>query len=1059
MDFYDASGDEIMITGTSKFTSGVTTIDRSATPDALNKISGWSTENGYAEPIGFPKEVVAGTGFVASSKPSFIYTDVARETMLCVDASDHLWEVNLTDSPVTMVDTGYLCDMEDDSMMVRMGKQVVIPCLDGLKVWEPGTDHGTVRLLSIKSPEDYIEGAKPTATLTQNSAVMLFSDTANNWVADKGGSPDEDASRVIFPLTSASTNGCIASRSIGATGISLSGLEWMLLDVKITGDTQDYSRTGLFVNNPGLIPSGYSLRLFSDESCTTLITSILIPKLETDSKIHRCLFNVAGFTSTVKGVGLYAEDFCVPPAGSGTRSITLYTEAWRSDWKHKGSFLLPAFSFSASPLSEYTKVDAGVASSSATNLLADHGGFEQTIVDKTVIDGWSKEGGLAGEPLPYVSGQDWYISEVKTYRDMPRSGSVSCNIEGNQSTKDEDDIDRIKQIKSEVVACKANTRYKLEYWIRRPRIVTGTRWGDPEVYDTVKFYSKITATGSATSYLYPFHSGGVWSATDLNQSEIISSTMREEWCSNDYKQIIDYFVTPSTATGIAVTIGVNPTDFYGGVNVDDVSLTEVNVNASGSTYIIQDFADDGSDVTNELPQMRYRYAFCGKSSSSTRDYYLMISNPSADSSPTLVADPWGSFTITASIPTGVATDYAGLITDIAFYRSVYDVTLGTWGQYYLCGKGVISAGSASCIDTGDIVDLYVGDFALPYVMETSNDFGFSAKHVTYADNRLYCGNLEYALDEGQTVTSSWQRATTMQISTWNKAYAFPTTTDSTSPPSYGSELEGFTKLTSDIRHIDNVGSTKFVFGDQEIYAIAGNNSSDGWYAVQADTIGCISSRFAVCRREGIIWYDGDYFYMLTGEGVQNISSMRIKKGMIDLTKSYGACGCSSKYYCYCYYDGAWSLLEYDLYLNAWFVHVSPMYELKSICSSYDTAYGVIESGTDDSIVQITGTAVEIGDRVITTAYIACGDPSVDTQLSEALIDASVTANCTATVVITYLGKKNDTVTRTIAMTPDVTRYHVNVNALASAAKISVSFDDANCPKINFIGFLYDGAAR
>lgn len=1049
-----------MLIGASKFMQGVTTIARTTDPDMLNKVSGWSAENGYAEPIGFPAEIVEGSGFTASEKPSFVYTDGTTETMLVIDSTDHLWEVNLSATPVTMTNTGYHCVMEVDSMMTRMGKQVVIPCTDGIKVWEPGITTGTVRLLSIKSPQDYAPGAKPVATFTQNSSTILFSDTADDWVVDKCASRTETADKVIFALDTTSTNGRIAYRSIGSTGISLSGKEWLLMDIKLTGDTQDYSRTGLFVNNPALLPSGYSIKLYSDTGCTALITTILIPKLDTDSKIHRCLFNVAGFTSTVKGVAVYAEDFCVAPLGAGTRSLTLYTEEWRADWKHKGNFLLPAFSFSASPLSEYTKVDSTANKiTSATNLLADHGGFEQSPLPSEAILGWAKEGGDVGENNPYVSAMDWFISASNAYRDMPRSGSASCNIEGNQSTDDEDDKPRTKQIKSDVVNANANTRYRVEYWIRRPRSVSGNNWGNNEVYNSFKFYTKITATGGTTQYLYIPHSGATWISSDLNETQIIASTMEQRDCNNNYHHIVQYFTTPTGTTGMSVTIGVNPSEFYGGINVDDVSLSEVNVDASGSTYIIQDFAEDGSEVTNELPQLRYSYAFAGKSSSSARDYYLLLSNPSDDSSPTLVADPWGSFTLTATIPAAVATDYAGLITDVAFYRSVYDVMLDTWGAYYLCGKGIISAGSATAIDTGDIVPLYVGNYELPFVMETSNDPGFSARHVTYADNRLYCGNLEYALDN-DGVTSDWQRKTTMQISTYNKTYAFPTTTDSDSPPSYGSELEGFTKLTSDIRHMDNIGATKYAFGDQEIYSIIGNNSSDGWYATQRDTIGCVSSRLTVCRREGIIWYDGNYFYMMTTDGVQNISSMRLKKNGIDLTKSYGACGCNSKYYCYCYYDGAWSLLEYDLYLNAWFVHVSTAYQLKSICASYDDAYGVCDGDTaNDIVVKITGNAVDIGDRTIATSYIACGDPTIDTQLSQVVIDANVTANCTAYITVDYIGAKNASVTREIAMVTDETRYHVNVNALASAAKVTVTFTDANCPKINFVGFTYDGMAR
>lgn len=1037
-----------MILGISNFSKGVSQVKRISEAQVLSICSGFDTTMGHAVPINTPKELFP-SAFTPNGNQIFVYTSPRKNVILAIDnaASPILWEKDL-DAATGFVTTTEVVDMELDSVPVQLGEQVMFPCVDGIKVWEPSeTGVGTVRLLSLKSPADYATPSGPSVVATSPDAVSLFDFDTDPWVVDSTSTSDPVVSgdTHTFTLKTGCTGRRIAYRPLTA-GVSLSGKSWLILDVKLVGDAQLYTSQGMFINNVGMVPSGYSVRLHdTSDASGTAVASLLIPKLETDGAIHKILINVDGYDDTVLSVELYAENFCNPPSDDVSRTLTVYSTpaaSFNSDLSGFGAYLLPAYSNDSSPLSENIAVAMPEADNAVVRNVLDNGGFETT-------GEWTfpSPTGTTGPAINMKVEGKW----VKGFQ--PRTGALCAKIDTTLGRRNA--LTHIILTKQLV----QNATYKLSFWIRQP---WQYRHGDFASIPSFKYYVVVKSTGGTTKYLCFPDNPSTWTTVD---PEAYDGVTHEPMLSMDYYVKVgsfDYqlqeltFTVPDTSTSIDITIGCDPFWGNGITAVDDVSLTLLNKHLSNSTFVIGTHTEDEPQIDG-LPKVQYRYSFIGKSSTNPKNLYMMVSNPSDASTEYMVSSPWASYQVTANMPLNlVNADYGEYVTHIAFYRSIWDETLEVWGEYYLCGVHAINwttpPASQAVTDTGalDFSFLYYNGTSIPYVMERNNDYAFPAAHVAMDNNRIYAGRLE-------NIDDVWQRNTTLQISSYGKFNAFPTTTDSDSPPSDGGEVEGFASKSSVINAIYSMSGVKFLFGDREVYGITGDNSSDGWSVKPIDMVGCVTERLVSGCRTSVVWYDGNDFFASNGAEAQNISKTQLKSGALDTSYSCGATYVNNKYVAYGKYDGQWALLEFDFNLGSWLVHFDPGYQLTGIGATTDKLYGVSSTG---QLMDIYGQLHSSDVRVICTPFIACGGPDADTTVRELLLEASLeTGTCDVVVQVDTLGAVKTTSQRTIHVDATKSRYHTNINVDANSVKILASIQGAVCPDIMFIGFTFEGSVE
>jgi len=350
---------------------------------AMSKISGYTIQDGRLVPEGLVAKLSVGDaleqGCPAQVPFTFIVDGEGQMVVRDVEGTVYML-IGRQWTPV-----GEVPPVLSDAIPCRYGKQVIIPAVGEFpRVWalEPGSPGTQLRPLSLKSPADYTSDSEAVVTPSAHSGLELFDcDDANVWTAVGAGcTVDNTVSEKVFLTVDSTTpaSTLLFTKSLGDTGIALSGKQYLVLDLVADGQPQTYyTRTGVFANDNVLYPSGYLLRLYSDTACTTLLMEYAIPNLMPLSRVHRVCLNIGlRTTEVVKGVGIASALYWDAPDSGEENQLTLYSGAFDNDWEYQGNFLYPVTVNAASPLTDDLPPD-GRGASSAVVLHS----FSQAVTD------------------------------------------------------------------------------------------------------------------------------------------------------------------------------------------------------------------------------------------------------------------------------------------------------------------------------------------------------------------------------------------------------------------------------------------------------------------------------------------------------------------------------------------------------------------------------------------------------------------------------------------------------------------------------------------------------
>ncbi len=213
----------------------------------------------------------------------------------------------------------------------------------------------------------------------------------------------------------------------------------------------------------------------------------------------------------------------------------------------------------------------------------------------------------------------------------------------------------------------------------------------------------------------------------------------------------------------------------------------------------------------------------------------------------------------------------------------------------------------------------------------------------------------------------------------------------------------------------------------------------------------------------MIWHSGAHFYAYAGGRAKAISQYRIDSTGIDWTLPHNAVCWREKYLLFCWYNGAPSVITFDLLTEGWRVRASMAYDFAGICTSGDAekVYGVTRARGE--VVDLFGGEADYGAdgetrREIHTQYWEVAPPGEDVLVEAVALEAELTrdpelAN-TATLSITVQGqgRVSWTVTRVVTVSPDKIFYEAGLGGMrADAVKVMVTCLGTRSPVIHYLG--------
>lgn len=336
----------------------------------MSLISGWKSRDGrlVAERVVSKLNTGAALPATIPDQTPFAFVRDGATILVARDADEKMREL----SAGAWSAAGDAADVLAGSVPVRLADQIIIATGGPdakLMAYEPGSPGTKLRPLSLKSPLHYDAAARPTVAPSAAAGLELFDcEDANPWAAPGTGCSVDNTGTDVAVLTVGATTPVshkAFTKSLGATGVSLTGKVYLAVDALCVDDPQATVVTGQFANDTDLFASGYELALYSDTACTTLLKKMAIPRLVPLGKVSRIVFHLGGLTGTVKGIGiLTAAYFKKPPKGE-THSLKVYSEAFAADWQFKGNGLYPATKFAESPWTERLPPTSAEATSAA----------------------------------------------------------------------------------------------------------------------------------------------------------------------------------------------------------------------------------------------------------------------------------------------------------------------------------------------------------------------------------------------------------------------------------------------------------------------------------------------------------------------------------------------------------------------------------------------------------------------------------------------------------------------------------------------------------------------
>lgn len=487
--------------------------------------------------------------------------------------------------------------------------------------------------------------------------------------------------------------------------------------------------------------------------------------------------------------------------------------------------------------------------------------------------------------------------------------------------------------------------------------------------------------------------------------------------------------------------------------------------ACGAAPWVEKLPPDGTDGTSAailqrfsigegptVPKFRYCYTFCGRDRLSVLLWTHMVSNPSGDSAE-VTADPWRSYEIAMSLPgtlSTVVTEYGDYVTHALVYRQSCD-ELGIWGDYEFIGAVPVGA-SMSYTDDGDDQEALVDGAEVPQVLELSNDFASSAGHAVLSRGRVYAGPLDWDPSAGR-----WRRPTAIQVSSYGKHWAFPTTSQQTSPVTDGTELDGYAETGAELRGLLTRNDDVLVFLDSEFFILRGDNLV-GWHFIRQGSKGLRSARTLVDLRGVAIWHADDYFHLFAREGEPlPISRHKIDSQLIDWDAPHNAVGWHDQYVFFCHYGGEQALLRYDLQTDAWRVRTSQALDLVGICCAGEES-GVWGITVNGDAVRLFGGDEDYGCaggvplREIWTQYLVLAGLDQEPQTGQLALDVVTDQANGLELAITLRGEglRTNTQLHTLRVTSDRTTYRLPLNLVCRAVRIEIAYQGTTPPSIHGI---------
>ena len=1085
------------IIGAANFSGGETTIERVTAESSavLERCNGFKCEDGSITPDGLV-DVLTATPLAATipEQVPAVFIDDEESIVVARDADtnfrlakDNVWGSALDE-----------CDIVVESTPAKVGPHVVFATKGAhpeLMVIEPGVTSGTqVRPLSIKSPRDYVDGASPSVTAASVDETQLF-DCADTWDDQTGCTTTKptSTSALLSIASTATANARLTGIDLGATGIDPTGKSFLVVDVQIDADPQNYSILGLFANEPAMQASGYDLVLYSDQAFTTELLRLPIPRLVTN-QVHRIAFNIGTLASEIKSIAICTAAFFEPPASSTTYTIRLFSDAaWLNSWTFKGNFLLPAVAFSTSPyaaaLSKLTAQGALVDLPDSANLVLNPS-FEDgaNFGESGVSTSWD----MPGTASRWESGRGGVAAH---------SGGVFIELD-NYSTGPE-------KISQADILLSRGVQYVLECWYMYTRAAAGWRMS----------LAYKTSGGSAIS-TQTFPGSGYY-------SENLSSSWRLKR---------ESFTPPAGTHHATLTIETEGS-LWMRVNIDDVSITHANTMTQGNAVILMSQSLEGTDLNPEPHLVEYCYAYAVRDKRSTDQWRWALSNPSKAQDTRLVADPWTSFSLSASklggriasatvnaggtgyaagdlltvagvqdalvevtgvnsgvvtaveviragsglidsstYNTGIATthqtgsgndactldlvcedatdEYGDYLQYVLFYRRLYNGAVGYWGDWTYIGAAAWSDSAAMTLtDAGLDADPVVDLRDVPEVLEISNTIADSARYVVSSKGRVYSACLGWDPENQQ-----WMRPTAIQVSSYDKPWAHPTLVTDWTLTTDGTELDGYTASGSVVRGLAVLDEDVLVFLDNEFFHCRGEDPVAGWRFIARQSVACKSNRAIATSARAAFWHDGANFVRYAGGVAAPVSRFLVDSTLIDWTQPHSATYWQDSYVFHCVYDGEWALLIFDTRSEAWRIRRSSELECVGICADTETVYGITPGG---HLVSLFGSDNADGTdsgpvREMWMRYMRVSPPGYDAQVCQVVLDIVGTPGEVVELTATGIGAKTVVQERELVLVANKTRYQVGINLKAEFVELQLTYAGTTPPEsIHFAGFDCD----
>ena len=1032
--------------------SGYRGDDKSLVPEKLAKVI---TSAGLDE-NDLPLASQAPASFVQDGATVIVARDASENIRAMVDSTDPGWSPALG-----------RCGVVAESLPSKTRDQIIFPGKGDsatLTAFEPlaqilGAD--SVRPLAFKGPLDYSSNVRPSVIPSDPYAAHLFlCGAVNTWTAasDAVTVTNTETSTEIAISSSAAAGALIAKqKTYSHLGVPLSGCAYLVLDIAIKGDPQEYTQTGVFPNDPLMAPSGYMLEFYSDDNYTELVKTYHLPKCEKLGVPYRVAINISSLPAftVIKSMALRTTAFWDKPVDEGIApgvfTICLWSEPFDPNWAHKGAFLLPPVIWNKGAWAEALSVTNEQTNVSPVlpvigNIIANNS-FEE------IYGSSSYRGAKHWEPVAHGS------DSVGPYG---RTGAKALILRNKYNRYAP--VGYVISNGGESVDGRASVVAQQSYWF--------------------EFYHRATADVLWAAEVI-FHKAD----HSVPDDGVIRFPGADEWYTSAISDTWQLFKTLVVAPLLADHVHIRfiqkhweEADFVRAYTyIDDVAFYPVNIVPDNCAYILQVASGADGSWDSTFSSVEYVYSYLGTDRLAAGLYNHMISNPSDKSSPAVFADPWRTYDVImtteadeweeeeeeeegegggeepeAPIKT-VVDEYGDYVTHALVYRRIHDGATQTWSDFEFIAAVPIASTMTYTDASIDSTDAMVNNVPVPAVLEVNNDYLATARHVCYRERRVKAFTLNWSQIEGK-----WGYLLGVAISSDGKPWAFPTGVSEEVLVTDGMWTEVEAVTGSEIRGVLATQNDEFVALDTEYFVLRGDNPQSGWRFIRGGGVGLADGRcWTDCNGVPIGLAPDGYFYAYIPGNTKPVSKFEIAR-TIDLSKPHDAVFCQDRFIFLCNETseagGRQKLLIRDHTTGAWTTRIYSQRALVGMCTDGVRVFGVSSDGcVVDMFNAVGGTAAD-QTHTVTTAFLQIAPEGYDVQVTGLLVEVETdqdALNLAFTINSKGRLKASPPITRALTVNKNTTRYRVPASLLAEAVQVSMTYVGANPPTIRYLGVEHD----